>query len=314
MSKLVELELVVKGDKKDELETFLVQKSTAQDLPAEKQLGIGGKVHTTRTANPDILNYVGERIQFPYHSLSKQYKAGVKAGYGVVKNWHTNEEGFKYVIVGNEDGSQCAKKSSSLLLVDATGTPYANQADAPTPTENFQIGVRYKKGAEDFVTHYEQEEFPTINDGLKVIFVFTTWSPNSKLASKLVESYKETLTDGVELVQIEADNYPSFTAKAGLRTVPAMLFVNNGNIVETVLGVQTDTSAWDAALKNAKKAKVAKGDLNISAERIANLAKAAAKAAEKKAKDEKAAKASESTAPVAPAATAPAESTEGATA
>lgn len=242
---------------------WTVPKATAADLSGAAANGVGTKTHTTRTANTNLVMYKGDTVVFKTHTLSKEYKdLNQKVQYGTLNRTHINEEGFQYFDAkklaefgGEEIGAKCAKKSSGLFLVDDNGIPYENPFEAPVPEASVEM-IGLKKAAKE-VFKPEVAGSQPINldemEGTAVLIFFAPASPDSRAMEAAFAAAEAEYGSKVLTVQFDAYWNSRVSAQFGLRQVPSIIVLKNGNVESQVAGI-LDQDAVNAVFDSAVKA------------------------------------------------------------
>ena len=90
------------------------------------------------------------------------------------------------------------------------------------------------------VTQVEESNFETLLTSEKLVIVdFTAkWCGPCKKIAPFMEDIAQTYQDRVEVVKVDIDQSKPLAKKYGIRSIPAVLFFQNGDLVETIVGVQ----------------------------------------------------------------------------
>ncbi len=90
------------------------------------------------------------------------------------------------------------------------------------------------------VTQIEESNFETVLTSEKLVVVdFTAkWCGPCRKITPFMEEIAQSYEDSVEVVKVDIDKSKSLAKKYGIRSIPAVLFFQNGNVVETIVGVQ----------------------------------------------------------------------------
>ena len=207
-------------------------------------------------------------VVFKTHVLSPEYKAGQKIQYGAVNRTHINEEGFQYFDTkklvefgGDQTGSGCAKKSSSLFLVDDKGNPYENPYNAPVPEGSVEM-IGLKKAASDV-------EKPSIIDtrpldteameGVAVLIFTAEGSPAYRASEAALNAVAEAFDGKVLTFSVDAYWNARLAAQFGIRQAPSVLVIKDGNVESQVAGQFDEeqlTEIYESAVKLQGKADV----------------------------------------------------------
>lgn len=91
------------------------------------------------------------------------------------------------------------------------------------------------------VTQVEESSFETLLTSEKLVVVdFTAkWCGPCRKITPFMEEIAQTYEDSVEVVKVDVDRSKSLAKKYSIRSIPAVLFFQNGEVVETIVGVQS---------------------------------------------------------------------------
>ncbi|WP_414565885.1 MULTISPECIES: thioredoxin [unclassified Anabaena] len=103
----------------------------------------------------------------------------------------------------------------------------------------------------DLVAYVQESEFDTLLSEEKVVVVdFTaTWCGPCRLVSPLMDQLAEEYKDRAQVVKVDIDENKPIFKKFGLRSIPAVLIFQNGELVETIVGVSPYEQFSDAVKK-----------------------------------------------------------------
>jgi hypothetical protein len=236
INKLVEANVVVQKAEQpaSEPKEFTIPEYDIKDLREEQQILIGGKEHTTLTANGETVHYGGDVILYMCHPLSPEYKAGQRIGTATLKDFHVNEEGFKYGIVQKpvmkegEKPKSCAVKLSQAQLLDVAIPEGAKEV------------VKYKKKAN--LTKPELQTLPNLEEGSHVLFFNAIWSPTGNHMSQILEGLKENSKElkDMSLTSVNTDHQVDACKAYVIRTAPTLVVVKDGKEVSRMEGFPTN--------------------------------------------------------------------------
>ncbi|WP_310602471.1 thioredoxin [Anaerosporobacter sp.] len=82
--------------------------------------------------------------------------------------------------------------------------------------------------------NFEQEALQS--EQLVVVDFFADWCGPCKMMAPIVEELAEAYKDQVKIGKLNTDNSPATTAKYRVMSIPTILFIKNGAVVETVIG------------------------------------------------------------------------------
>ena len=226
INKLVEANIVMaKVDQpKGEAVEYKMPEYDIKDLNVEQQLLIGGKAHTTLTANGTTVHYNGDVLLYMCHPLSPEYKAGQRIGTGTLKDFHINEEGFKYgiitkpVMVEGEKAKTCAVKLSQAELLERAIPEGAKEV------------VKYKSKAS--ITKPELTALGDLSKGTHLILFNAAWSPQGLQMGQIVEGLLKTpMAEKFTAHQINTDHQVAECKQFNIRTAPTLIMVVDGTEV-----------------------------------------------------------------------------------
>ena len=83
--------------------------------------------------------------------------------------------------------------------------------------------------------NFEQEALQ--GDQLAVVDFYADWCGPCKMMAPIVEELAESYKDQVKIGKLNVDNSPATAAKYKVMSIPTIIFVKNGNVVETIVGV-----------------------------------------------------------------------------
>lgn len=83
--------------------------------------------------------------------------------------------------------------------------------------------------------NFEQEALQ--GEQLTVVDFFADWCGPCKMMAPIVEELAESFKDQVKIGKLNVDNSPATAAKYKVMSIPTIVFIKNGNVVETIVGV-----------------------------------------------------------------------------
>ncbi|MCJ8278490.1 MAG: thioredoxin [Cyanobacteria bacterium J06649_11] len=89
------------------------------------------------------------------------------------------------------------------------------------------------------VTKVPEAEFDTLlkSENLLVVDFTATWCGPCRIVAPLMEQLSQEFQDKVKVIKIDVDQDKPLAKKYEVRTIPAVLFFKNGELVETIKGV-----------------------------------------------------------------------------
>lgn len=265
IKKLVEANIVEqKADQpKSEDPEYKMPEYNISDLKEEQQVMIGGKEHTSLTANATTVFYKGDVILYMCHPLSPEYKNGQRIGTATLRDFHVNEEGFVYGIVTKpvmkegEKAKTCAVKLSQAQLLEQ-----AIPADA-------KECVKYKQKAG--LTKPTLVELGDVSKGVHLIDFNAIWSPEGNEMNQILEGIEKVkgLEGKFTRHSINTDHQVETCKQYNIRTAPTLIMVKDGEEVARMEGLPTDVEKVSEAVYNFIKAVAAPSKGKAKAEKKA---------------------------------------------
>jgi len=77
------------------------------------------------------------------------------------------------------------------------------------------------------------------NDGLSIIDFWAEWCGPCRLIGPIVEQIGEEYAGKVKVGKLDVDSNPEVSMKYGIRSIPTILFLKNGEIVDKHVGTTT---------------------------------------------------------------------------
>ena len=87
----------------------------------------------------------------------------------------------------------------------------------------------------------DQAEFEKLkkNTSLLVVDCTATWCGPCKVIAPFIDKLAENFGDRAEIRKIDIDTNKPLAKQFGLKSIPAVLFFKQGELVETMIGVKT---------------------------------------------------------------------------
>ena len=89
------------------------------------------------------------------------------------------------------------------------------------------------------VTTVPESDFETLlkSENLLVVDFTATWCGPCRLVAPLMEQLSDEYKESIKVVKIDVDQDKPLAKKYEVRTIPAVLYFKNGELVETIKGV-----------------------------------------------------------------------------
>jgi thioredoxin 1 len=91
-------------------------------------------------------------------------------------------------------------------------------------------------------------EFDITGEGLKMIAFKADWCQPCKILGPILDELA-TKNESVVIGKVNIDNNNDITAKYGVRNIPTLLFLRNGEVVDRIVGVKSLTDLQDLVNK-----------------------------------------------------------------
>lgn len=76
------------------------------------------------------------------------------------------------------------------------------------------------------------------NNGLSIVDFFATWCGPCKMLTPIIDKLAEEVGDTVNIGKVDIDESPELAQEYKIMSVPTLLFIKNGEVVDTLMGVQ----------------------------------------------------------------------------
>ena len=83
--------------------------------------------------------------------------------------------------------------------------------------------------------NFEQEALQS--EQLVVVDFYADWCGPCKMMAPVVEELAEGYNGQVKIGKLNVDNSPATAANYKVMTIPTIVFIKNGNVVESIVGV-----------------------------------------------------------------------------
>ena len=72
-----------------------------------------------------------------------------------------------------------------------------------------------------------------------VIYFRSSWCPPCRILAPIMETLSEEYEGKVKIAKIDVDANPEASMKYGVRSIPTLLFLKNGEVVDKQIGLST---------------------------------------------------------------------------
>jgi thioredoxin 1 len=87
----------------------------------------------------------------------------------------------------------------------------------------------------------DETEFDSLlaAESLLVVDCTATWCGPCKLVAPLIDKLADDFSDRAKIMKLDLDENKSIAKRFGLRSIPAVMFFKQGELVETLVGVKS---------------------------------------------------------------------------
>jgi len=90
------------------------------------------------------------------------------------------------------------------------------------------------------VLHIQQEDWQAIESGPKLVFIdfWAEWCAPCRMLAPTFERLAETYGGTITFAKVNVDELPELANKYAIRSIPTLLLLREGNVVERLVGVR----------------------------------------------------------------------------
>jgi thioredoxin 1 len=85
-----------------------------------------------------------------------------------------------------------------------------------------------------------ETEFDSLltTESLFIVDCTATWCGPCKLVAPLIDKLSDDFSDRAKIMKLDVDTNKSIAQRFGLKSIPAVMFFKQGELVETIVGVK----------------------------------------------------------------------------
>ena len=100
--------------------------------------------------------------------------------------------------------------------------------------------------ATDGVIELDERRFSeAVNQGLMLVDFWAPWCGPCRAMTPVLESVAEELGDAVTVAKVNVDASPQLAGAFGIRSIPALFIIRDGQVVDQRVGVQSKEALID---------------------------------------------------------------------
>lgn len=84
-----------------------------------------------------------------------------------------------------------------------------------------------------------------LKGGLSVVDFWAEWCGPCRLIGPVIEELSKEYNGSVNIGKLDVDNNPEVTMKYGVRSIPTILFIKNGEVIDKHVGTATKATLED---------------------------------------------------------------------
>ena len=85
----------------------------------------------------------------------------------------------------------------------------------------------------------------TIKEGLALVDFWAPWCGPCRMIAPIIDELANDLEGKAKICKINSDEEQELVAKYGIRSIPTILFMKNGEVVDTIIGASSKQALID---------------------------------------------------------------------
>ncbi|HMH48699.1 MAG TPA: thioredoxin [Candidatus Acidoferrum sp.] len=102
-----------------------------------------------------------------------------------------------------------------------------------------------------YLTEQNFDEALAATEGLAIVDFWAEWCGPCRAIAPVLEDIVEASEGQVTLLKVNVDENPGLAGRYGIRSIPTILFVKDGTVVDRVVGAQPKAALQDIVNRHA---------------------------------------------------------------
>jgi len=99
----------------------------------------------------------------------------------------------------------------------------------------------------DQVLHLDDSNFKEqTSEGVTLVDFWAPWCGPCRMQSPIIDQVAENVGSKAKVAKVNVDDSPSVASSYGIQSIPTLLVLKNGNIVQQYVGVQSQEKLMEA--------------------------------------------------------------------
>ena len=89
----------------------------------------------------------------------------------------------------------------------------------------------------------------TINEGVSLVDFWAPWCGPCRMLAPVIEELATDFDGKAKICKVNTDEQQALSQKFGIRSIPTLVFMKNGEVVDTIIGAQSKQTLTDTINK-----------------------------------------------------------------
>lgn len=89
-----------------------------------------------------------------------------------------------------------------------------------------------------------------LNNKIVLVDFYATWCGPCKMQSPILHEFKDEVKDKVEIIKVDVDQNPEIAKDFGILSIPTLLLIKEGELVEKTVGLSTKAQLSEMLIKH----------------------------------------------------------------